>query len=63
MKVSSKTVGGTLFGLVAYLRRKKLTQKYAGDEPPLRSELFSSDQMNLHGEALAGAHKLFLGRA
>ena len=31
---------------------------YAGDEPPLRSELFGSDRMELHGKALAGSHKL-----
>jgi cellobiose phosphorylase len=31
---------------------------YAGDEPPLRSELFSSDRMELHGKTLAGSHKL-----
>jgi cellobiose phosphorylase len=30
---------------------------YAGDEPPLRSELFSSDRMELHGKTLAGLHK------
>ncbi|MCR4308755.1 MAG: cyclic beta 1-2 glucan synthetase [Deltaproteobacteria bacterium] len=31
---------------------------YAGDEPPLRSELFSSEQMKQHGKTLAGSHKL-----
>jgi len=31
---------------------------YAGDEPPLRSELFSSEQMKEHGKTLAGAHRL-----
>jgi len=31
---------------------------YAGDEPPLRSELFSSEQMKQHGKTLAGLHKL-----
>src|SRR3989442_5827439 len=33
-------------------------RKYAGGEPPLRSELFSADQMKEHGKALAGSHKL-----
>ena len=32
--------------------------KHSGDEPPLRSELFSSDQMKEHGKALADSHKL-----
>ena len=31
---------------------------YAGDESPLRSELFSSEQMKEHGKTLAGAHRL-----
>jgi len=31
---------------------------YAGDDPPLRSELFSSEQMKRHGRTLAGSHKL-----
>lgn len=33
------------------------------EEPPLRSELFSADQMEQHGKALAASHKLALGRA
>ncbi|MDO8933925.1 MAG: cyclic beta 1-2 glucan synthetase, partial [Rhodocyclaceae bacterium] len=33
------------------------------DEPPLRSELFSADQMAQHGKALAGSHRLAAGRA
>ena len=33
------------------------------DEPPLRSELFSAHQMEQHGRALAGLHKLARGRA
>ncbi|OIP32557.1 MAG: cyclic beta 1-2 glucan synthetase [Deltaproteobacteria bacterium CG2_30_66_27] len=33
-------------------------KKYTGDEPPLRSELFSGEQMRRHGETLAGSHKL-----
>ncbi|MCG6881461.1 MAG: cyclic beta 1-2 glucan synthetase [Deltaproteobacteria bacterium] len=35
---------------------------YAEDEPPLRSELFSSDQMKRHGRVLAESHKLSPGR-
>ncbi|BAL24316.1 GH36-type glycosyl hydrolase domain-containing protein [Azoarcus sp. KH32C] len=33
------------------------------EEPPLRSELFSADQMELHGKALAASHRLAPGRA
>jgi len=36
---------------------------YAADEPPLRSELLSTDQMEQYGRTLAGSHKLSLTRA
>jgi cyclic beta-1,2-glucan synthetase len=32
------------------------------DAPPLRSELFSTEQMRQHGKALADSHKLSVGR-
>ncbi len=56
--------------LVEYLRRLKtqlrvsaLPRNHLDDEPPLRAELFSADQMELHGKALAASHKLAPGRA
>ena len=63
MKVNSKTVRETLLYLAAALRRNGLTRKYPADELPLRSELFSADQMEQHGKALAGSHKLSPARA
>ena len=48
MKVSGKTILWTLLHLRARLGRTGLAQEYAGDEPPLRSELFSSEQMKRH---------------
>lgn len=63
MKLSSKTILGNLPYLRTGLRGDNLAQKYASTEPPLRSELFSSDQMEQHGKTLAGLHKLSLGRA
>jgi cyclic beta-1,2-glucan synthetase len=63
LKVSSKTIRGTLRQLRARLRGNGLAQQYAGDEPPLRSELFSSDQMKQHGKTLAASHTVGLGRA
>ena len=62
LKVNSKTLRETLLRLRMRLRGNGLGQKYAGGEPPLRSELFSSDQMKQHGQALAGSHKLGLRR-
>ena len=63
MKMSSKSILGNLSQLRARLRGNSQTQKCADNEPPLRSELFSSDQMEQHGKTLAGLHKLGLGRA
>ncbi|MGD9983882.1 MAG: glucoamylase family protein [Porticoccaceae bacterium] len=53
-----------------FLRRLKVGPRGRGwhrtavvDEPPLRAELFSADQMVLHGKALAAAHRVAPGRA
>ncbi len=63
MKISSKSILGNLSLLRARLRGNSRTQKCADTEPPLRSELFSSDQMRQHGKTLAGLHTLGPGRA
>ena len=57
-KVGGWSIPGVLPYLRATLRRDGLAKKFAGDEPPLRSELFSSEQMKRHGKTLAGSHKL-----
>jgi cyclic beta-1,2-glucan synthetase len=63
VRVRSKRILRTLVDLRSGVGRTGLAQEYAGDEPPLRSELFSSDQMKRHGKALADSHKLSLGHA
>jgi cyclic beta-1,2-glucan synthetase len=63
LKVTSKTILGSLLQLWAGLRGNGLAQQSAGDEPPLRAELFSSDQMEQHGKTLAGSHRAKVGRA
>ncbi|MBN2060772.1 MAG: cyclic beta 1-2 glucan synthetase [Deltaproteobacteria bacterium] len=47
----------------ARIGSNSLAQAYTNDEPPLRSELFSIDQMKQHSKALAESHKLSLGHA
>ena len=42
-----------MLNLITRARRKKQKEK---DEPPLRSELFSTDQLEQHAKALAGFH-------
>src|SRR5579863_1021963 len=62
VNASSKTINRSLLHLSASLRGNGLSAKYAGGEPPLRSELFSADQMKLHGKSLAASHQLSPGR-
>jgi cyclic beta-1,2-glucan synthetase len=43
--------------------RPNLSAAFAGHEPPLRAELFSREQMAMHGKTLADSHRLMKGRA
>ena len=61
MALSSKSIGDPLFRLRSCLLGSGLGKRYASDEPPLRSELFSADQMEQHGKTLAGSHELSPG--
>ncbi len=63
VRMRSKTILGNLLHLRASVRGSRLARKYAGGELPLRSELFSSAQMEQHGKTLASSHQLSLGRA
>ena len=63
MKVSSKINLGGLLHFRASFPENDLAEKYASGEPPLRSELFSADQMEQHGKILAGLHRLSPGQA
>ena len=63
MKLSSKSILGNLPNVLARFQGKDLEAKCAVYEPPLRSELFSSDQMKQHGKTLAGLHTLRPGHA
>ena len=61
MGVSGKKILDALLYLPRRFGTTGLIPDDAGDEPPLRSELFGSDQMKRHGTALAGSHKLSSG--
>lgn len=45
------------------LRFPRPAARYSGDERPLRTELFSADQMQQHGRTLAGLHETSPGPA
>jgi cyclic beta-1,2-glucan synthetase len=53
-----KNMPGNLIQLRAGFHGTDLAEKCAVCEPPLRSEFFSSDQMEQHGKTLAGLHRL-----
>ena len=52
-----------LFDIGMRFREKTVAPTYLNEEPPLRAELFSADQMEQHGRSLAAIHKLASGRA
>ena len=62
VQASSRAFNRSWLQWSASLRGNGLPQKYSGDEPPLRSELFSADQMKQHGKTLAASHQLSPGR-
>ena len=62
MEMSNKTVRVSISRMWAGLSGSNPAQKYAVDELPLRSELFSANQMEQHGRILADVHQLKPGR-
>ena len=63
MNMNFRSILCDVFHLRSRFRGNSRTQKCADNEPPLRSELFSSEQMEQHGKTLAGLHKLGLEHA
>jgi cyclic beta-1,2-glucan synthetase len=61
LKLNKDTFRGITTHFLTLLRTRGRAPGYTDNEPPLRSELFSSDQMKRHGKALAASHKLSLG--
>ena len=62
MKIAKNTVRGTFFLKLTRLIQNYMMKKNAGDELPLRTELFSAEQMKQHGKTLAESHQLQSGR-
>ena len=58
MNVTSAKINESLLRLKTDIFGNDFPRKHIGGEPPLRSELFSADQMVQHGKNLATSHKL-----
>ena len=58
MNVTSAKINESLLRLKTDIFGSDFPRKHIGGEPPLRSELFSADQMVQHGKNLAASHKL-----
>jgi len=58
MKGGPSIINESLHRLKSHLWENDLSHKYANGEPPLRSELFSAEQMEQYGKTLAGLHIL-----
>ena len=62
--MSERTILERLGRVAARLGRAEARRRSLDEEPPpLRSELFSADQMERHGRSLASTHRLAAGRA
>ncbi|HCN69062.1 MAG TPA: cyclic beta 1-2 glucan synthetase, partial [Candidatus Accumulibacter sp.] len=59
----ARKLPGYLQQLNTWLRGGAWRRSAAGQESPLRAELFSADQMEQHGRVLAASHRLAAGRA
>jgi cyclic beta-1,2-glucan synthetase len=58
MRTGPSIINESLHRLKFHLWENDLSQKYADGETPLRSELFSTEQMEQYGKTLAGLHIL-----
>jgi len=58
MKIINPKINESLFRLKVKLSQSSISKKLVGGEPPLRSELYSADQMEQHGKTLAISHIL-----
>lgn len=61
MGMDMNSLRRTFFRMWTRIYGNNLAKKYSGEEPPLRSELFSADQMEQYGKILADTHQLKSG--
>ena len=62
MNIRITVIRHLMLSLRSYLVKKTPLTQYAAGDPPLRSGLFSAEQMEYHGKSLAMLHTLQHGR-
>ena len=62
MKSSEGASFEKLLNLTSLFAQGGITRKPAAEEPPLRAELFSTEQMEQHGKVLAASHQVTAAR-
>ncbi len=60
---NSRSIFGHLTQFKARLRHSSLLHRPRGEELPLRSELYSAEQLERHGKVLAASHRLTTAQA
>ena len=58
MKVNTTEIDQLLVPLTSYFKKDSFTHKEVNEHPPLRSELYSKEQMEHHAQQLALSHTL-----
>ena len=58
MKVNATEIDQLLVPLTSYFKKDSFTRKEVNENPPLRSELYSKEQMEQHAQQLALSHTL-----
>ena len=58
IKRATNTIEDIFSPLRTYFQDKSFSRKSVDEKPPLRSEIFTRDQMDMHAESLARTHKL-----
>jgi cyclic beta-1,2-glucan synthetase len=63
MKVKINPIDDLFAALRVYFQKESLLKKYASEQAPLRSELYTTEQMEQLAKNLAASHKLDYGKA
>ena len=61
--MKANTFDDLFYHLRVYFQKESFSRKEADETPPLRSELYTKEQMRQHAESLASVHRLDYDKA